>query len=45
MSTDEAMKRRHFLGFFLIGGLLGLLRRRLWGAEQAPKRAQFWRRT
>ena len=38
------IERRHFLGFFLIGGLLSLLRRRLWGAEQAPKRAQFWRR-
>lgn len=45
-SEDLVMKieRRHFLGFFLAGGLLSLLRRHLWGETAAPKRAQFWRK-
>jgi hypothetical protein len=39
------IKRREFLGFFLIGGLLTMLLRKLWpeGGQQ-PKEALFWRR-
>jgi hypothetical protein len=39
------MQRRDFLGFFLLGGLLSLLIRKLWpkGLQQ-PKEAMFWRR-
>mgnify|MGYP001138440905 CR=1 FL=1 len=39
------IKRREFLGFFLIGGLVGLLMKKL-GMKQPeqPKEAMFWRR-
>lgn len=39
------IKRRAFLGFFLIGGLAGLLMKKL-GIKQIdqPKEALFWRR-
>jgi hypothetical protein len=39
------IKRREFLGFFLIGGLLTMLVRKLWPkGMQHPKEALFWRR-
>ena len=39
------MQRRDFFGFFLLGGLLSLLIRRLWPKDpQRPKEAMFWRR-
>jgi hypothetical protein len=39
------IKRRVFLGFFLIGGLVSLVLKKL-GLKQAgqPKEALFWRR-
>jgi hypothetical protein len=44
------MTRRDFLGFFLLGGLLGLLGRKITGKkinaekEQKEKEAMFWRK-
>lgn len=44
------MTRRDFLGFFLLGGLLGLLGKKISGKkinagkEQKGKEAMFWRR-
>jgi len=39
------MQRRDFLGFFLLGGLLSLLIRKLRPQDvQKPKEAMFWRR-
>lgn len=39
------MKRREFLGFFLIGGLVSVIMKKL-GLKQndRPKEALFWRR-
>ena len=39
------IKRREFLGFFLIGGLISLTLKKLGlkGSDQ-PKEAMFWRR-
>lgn len=39
------IKRREFLGFFLIGGLVSLVAKKL-GVKQneKPKEALFWRR-
>lgn len=38
------MTRRGFLGFFVLGGLLGLLRRKLVGASFThPRKAMFWK--
>lgn len=39
------IKRRQFLGFFLIGGLVSLIAKKL-GIRQSeqPKEALFWRR-
>jgi len=42
------MKRREFLGFFLIGGLISLFRKALpFPKRESPiyKEAKFWRRT
>ncbi|KAF0144814.1 MAG: hypothetical protein FD156_1385 [Nitrospirae bacterium] len=39
------MTRRDFLGFFLLGGLLGLLGKKInAGKEQKEKEAMFWRK-
>jgi hypothetical protein len=39
------IRRREFLGFFLVGGLLSALIRKLWPQDrQQPKVALFWRR-
>jgi hypothetical protein len=37
------LTRRDFFRFFLIGGILSLLRKKV-KAEQRPKEAMFWRR-
>ncbi|HWR73564.1 MAG TPA: hypothetical protein VN604_10370 [Nitrospirota bacterium] len=40
------MKRRAFLGFFLIGGLISFIKRKLFaGNGQGLKKASFWRKT
>lgn len=40
------MKRRAFLGFFLVGGLISFLKRKVSaGTGQGLKKALFWRRT
>jgi hypothetical protein len=39
------MKRRDFLGFFLIGGLISLLKRKAPATKKdRPKEALFWRK-
>ena len=39
------IKRREFLGFFLVGGLVGLIAKKLGIKRQdQPKEALFWRR-
>lgn len=39
------MKRRAFLGFFLIGGLISFVKKKLFaGTGQDLKKASFWRR-
>jgi hypothetical protein len=37
------LTRRDFFRFFLIGGLLSLLRKKV-KAEQKPREAMFWKR-
>jgi hypothetical protein len=38
------MTRRGFLGFFVLGGLMGALRRKLaWAMPSIPKKAMFWK--
>jgi len=37
------LTRRDFFRFFLIGGILSLLRKKV-KAEQKPKEAMFWKR-
>jgi hypothetical protein len=45
MELTMKIKRREFLGFFLIGGLVGLIRKRIWlRSPQRRKEAMFWRR-
>jgi hypothetical protein len=40
------MKRRAFIGFFLVGGLISLIKKKLFrGTGQGLKKASFWRRT
>ena len=39
------IKRRTFLGFFLLGGIVSLISRKLGGKRgEQPKEALFWRR-
>jgi hypothetical protein len=39
------MTRRGFLGFFMLGGLMGILGRKLaWAAPSVPKKAMFWKK-
>lgn len=40
------MKRRAFLGFFLFGGLISFVKKKLFARNgQGLKKASFWRRT
>ncbi len=40
------MQRRAFLGFFLIGGLISFVKKRLFAPNgQDLKKASFWRKT
>lgn len=40
------MKRRAFLGFFLIGGLISFVKKKLFaGTDPGLKKASFWRKT
>ena len=42
---EKTIKRREFLGFFLIGGLVSLILKKLGLRRRSqPKEALFWRR-
>lgn len=47
-SQSSRITRRGFLGFFLLGGVISLLGKKVKGVigiEDEPKKAMFWRKT